>query len=161
MEKANASFELITLLDKANSREMQVSIQYMLQHSIWYASETDKKTLDKQKRFISSHASFWTPGSSLRKIAMVEMLHAEIIAERIVQLGGELTSQPDPISVGKTTTEMLRIDLNEERTAIELYEKIISLAHEINDKLTLDMFNKIILDEKKHHRVFSTLIQQS
>ncbi|NTW72977.1 MAG: ferritin [Eubacteriaceae bacterium] len=161
MENTNASSELINLLNMANAREMQVSIQYMLQHSIWFASVLDKKTLDKQKKFISSHVSFWIPGISLRKIAMAEMMHAEIIAERIVRLGGELTSQPDPISVGETTMEMLAIDLNEERGAIELYEKIIRLAQETNDKITFNMFKKIITDEKKHHRIFSDLIHQS
>lgn len=48
---------------------------------------------------------------------MKEMIHAEIFAERVIQLGGELTTQPDPISIGKTTTEMLEIDLADQHGA--------------------------------------------
>ena len=39
MQNTHVSTELINLLNKAIAREMQVSIQYMLQHAIWNAKE--------------------------------------------------------------------------------------------------------------------------
>ncbi len=159
MEKKPVSSDLIDLLSRANSREMQVSIQYMLQHSTWFASTEGQKPSDKRVKFISSHTAFWLPGNSLRKIAMAEMIHAEIIAERIIKLGGELTPQHDPVSLGKSTKEVLSIDLQEEQSAIDLYEKIIELAGKLDDTITRDMFIKILGDEKKHHALFAGLLK--
>ena len=159
MENTPVSSDLIDLLTRANAREMQVSIQYMLQHSVWFASLEGHKPSNKRIRFISRHAAVWMPGNSLRKIAMAEMIHAEKIAERIVRLGGELTPQHDSVSLGKNTEEMLSIDLKEEQSAIDLYEEIITLAEKTKDTITRDMFVKILADEKKHHRLFASLLK--
>jgi hypothetical protein len=47
--------KLLILLNKAVAREMQVSIQYMLQHSVLNAratNETTNKSHDKQDKFV-------------------------------------------------------------------------------------------------------------
>jgi bacterioferritin len=46
-------------------------------------------------------------GGVFKKVAIIEMEHAEAIGERLDYLGGALTTKPSPIEVGKTLKEML------------------------------------------------------
>ena len=161
MENEKTSSELMDLLNKAIAREMQVSIQYMFQHSIGSCqgdAVSGKTLIARQSKFVASHSPVWLPGSSLRKIAITEMRHAEAIVERVVVLGGEPTTQPDAISIGKSVKEMLENDREQERGAIQLYKRIISLAENENDDVTKNMFQRILSDEEKHHQVFSKLL---
>ncbi|NLF13561.1 MAG: hypothetical protein GX597_17405 [Anaerolineaceae bacterium] len=81
------------------------------------------------------------------------MRHAEAIGERIVALGGEPTSQPATITLGKTTREMLGNDREQERQAIDLYGEIIEAARRVRDDETMRLFQRILIDEQAHHRM--------
>ena len=161
MENEAASSELMNLLNDAMARELQVSIQYMLQHAIGsgqVSAVSGKTPRSEQSKFVASHSPVWLPGASLKKIAITEMTHAEAIAERVVLLGGEPTTQPEAITIGKTTREMLENDREQERRAIELYRQIIGVAGKEDDDATTKLFQQILSDEEKHHRVFSDLL---
>jgi bacterioferritin len=159
--KADSS-NLMSLLNEALLRELRVSIQYMLQHSIENGKRSvtnTKKQFTRQSNFIASHSSMWLPGSSLKKIAISEMRHAESIAERIVVLGGEPTNNPGTVTIGATTTEMLEIDREEEQGAIDLYGRIIEVAEQEDDIITISMFQRILSDEKNHYDQFTKLLE--
>jgi bacterioferritin len=161
MKREAVSTELLNLLNQAVARELQVCIQYMLQHAIGagQASAVSGRTPSaEQSKFVASHAPVWLPGSSLKKIAITEMRHAEAIAERVTLLGEEPTTQPDAVTIGKTTVEMLENDREQERGAIELYRQIINLAGKEHDDVTMSLFQRILSDEEKHHRAFSDLL---
>jgi bacterioferritin len=161
MENRIASAELLNLLNKAIARELQVSIQYMFQHSIGASkgASTSGKTLSaKRNKFVASHSPVWLPGTTLKKIAITEMRHAEAIVERVAGLGGEPTTQPDAITIGETAEEMLEIDKGQEREAIQLYGQIINLAESEQDDVTKNLFQRILSDEEEHHRVFSNML---
>lgn len=163
MGVGNASTELLDLLNKAIAREVQVSVQYMFQHSIGAgqrAAVSAKMPFSKRHRFVASHSSVFLPGLSLKKIAITEMRHAEAIVERVVLLGGEPITQPDAITIGETVEEMLEDDREQERGAIQLYRQIISLAESEGDEGTRNLFQRILADEERHHRVFSDLLSQ-
>lgn len=152
---------LLDLLNKALARELQVSVQYMIQHAIGASQATKasgKTSSAKRLQFVASHSPYWLPGQSLKKIAIAEMRHAEAIAERLVLLGEKPTTQPAPITLGKTLKEMLEIDREQERQAIELYEQIIEVAGKQHDDVTRKLFQKILSDEEKHHQSFSSLL---
>ena len=119
----------------------------MFQHSVGASqgsAVSGKAPSVKQSKFVASHSPFWLPGSSLKKTAITEMRHAEAIAERIVLLGGEPTTQPEAITINKTTKEMLENDREQEREAIELYGYIIDVAGKENDDITMNLFQKIL-----------------
>ena len=151
------SLEIINQLNEALARELHVSIQYMLQHAVGSAVSGNKPPT-KQNKFIADHSKMWLPGFSLKKIAITEMRHAEAIAERIVVLGGEPTTEPGPIIIGRNATEMLKNDRQQEREAIELYGHILDFAGKENDDITVNLFQRILSDEEKHYRIFSNLI---
>jgi len=79
-----ASKELLGKMNKAIAMEMQVSIQYMWQHVQW------------------SGVKGFSVKDALEEIAVAEMKHAEMIAERLFYLGEKPTTKPAPIFVGDT-----------------------------------------------------------
>lgn len=136
-----ASKELLKKLNDAIAREMQASIQYMWQHIM--------------VKGINAQAI----GPIFRQTAIAEMMHAELIAERLDYLGGEPTTQPTPIEIGKNAKEMLKLDKKAEEEAIAMYKDIIKLAEKENDYTTKKLFEQILADEENHHNTFSTLLE--
>jgi bacterioferritin len=161
METNSASVQLLGLLNRALARELQVSIQYMLQHAIGTAQQlagTYESSSEKQGKFVASNALYFFPGNNLKKIAITEMRHAEAIAERIVILGGEPTADPARITLDRSITAMLENDRDQETGAIELYKKIIEFAERENYDVTKKLFERILSDEVKHHKTFSDML---
>ncbi|NLS76692.1 MAG: ferritin [Chloroflexi bacterium] len=163
MDSQGAGSDLLSLLNQALARELQVCIQYMIQHAIGAAREpapSGKTPEGKRSSFVGSHSMYWLPGITLKKIAIAEMRHAESIAERIVHLGGEPTTEASDIVLGQAVREMLELDREEERSAIVLYQRIIAAAQAQHDEETVRLFQGILSQEEKHHQAFSGLIGQ-
>ncbi|MBV4460579.1 MULTISPECIES: bacterioferritin [Pseudomonas] len=89
--------------------------------------------------------------------ATQEAAHADRLAERIVQLGGEPEFNPDQLSklshaqyvAGKTLKEMVYEDLVAERIAIDSYREIIQYLGE-KDPTTRRLFEDILAQEEEH-----------
>ena len=161
MTTETVSAELLDLLMQAIARELQVSVQYMLQHGVEAgraAATADKGPTDERKKFIASHSMYWLPGITLKKIAITEMRHAEAIVERVTQLGATPPTELPVIALGQSATEMLTIDRELEAGAIDLYRRIIALAGQERDAATAGLFQSILADEEKHHRAFAGLL---
>jgi len=137
-----ADSKLKELINQSIAREIQVSIQYMWQHVLW--------------KGIEGHSV----KNEFKKIAIDEMKHAEIMAERLNYLGGIPTTKPTPIFVGNNLKEMLEQDKKDEINAIELYKNVIDVALKEKDYVTADIFKKILADEEEHHDIFSTLLEK-
>jgi bacterioferritin len=135
------SKELNDKLNMAIANELQVSIQYMWQHVTVMGINSE------------------SVGGVFKKIAIVEMKHAEAIGERLDYLGGALTTKPSPITVGKSVKDMLQINKKAEEDAIKLYKEIIALAAKENDVVTKRLFEEILSEEEDHHNQFSTLLE--
>ncbi len=89
--------------------------------------------------------------------AREEQSHADLVAERITQLGGEPNFNPDGMtsrshseySEGKTLLDMVREDLVAERVAVESYNEIIRYLGS-DDPTTRRMLEKIMAKEEEH-----------
>lgn len=136
-----ASKKLLGLLNDSIARELQVAIQYMWQHVQW------------------SGVKGFAVHDELKKIGIVEMKHAEKIAERLFYLGDIPTTKPSPIFVGKTLKEMVKRDIEDELNAIKLYKQVIEVAQEEKDVTTAFIFKEILEDEEDHHDTFTTLME--
>jgi bacterioferritin len=136
-----ASKKLLELLNQSIAREIQVSVQYMWQHVQW------------------SGIPHYAVKDELKKTAIVEMKHAEAIAERLFYLGGIPTTKPEPIFVGKTLKEMLTRDMKDEAGAIKLYRQVIALAEKEGDITTAQIFKKILQEEEEHHDFFQSALE--
>ena len=86
-----------------------------------------------------------------------EQTHADIVAERITQLGGEPNFSPEGLSTrshsqyveGKSLLDMVREDLVAERIAVESYTEIIRYLGE-DDPTTRRAMEKIMAKEEEH-----------
>ncbi len=132
---------MLELLNKAIAREIGVSVQYMWQHVMALGMKSPEIK------------------DIFEDIAIVEMKHAEKIAERLFYLGGIPTTKPTPIKVGGSLKEMIEVDLEAENEAIEMYGKIIALASEREDSTTRLLFEEILTEEEEHQYTFSILLK--
>jgi len=137
-----ASNALKEMLNKAIAREIQVSVQYMWQH----VQAMGVKGVAIQDKF--------------KQTAIVEMKHAEKIAERLWYLGGTPTTKPSVIEVGKSLKEFLELDTKAEVEAIEMYRQILEMATKEKDVTTAFIFKEILEDEEEHHDLFTTMLEE-
>jgi bacterioferritin len=79
-----------------------------------------------------------------------EQLHAQFLANKIVALGGEPTTQPRVIAAARTNREMVEAILVAERKAIADYTERAKQAEEIGDKGLVVQLEDIIRDESNH-----------
>ncbi|WP_419737022.1 ferritin-like domain-containing protein [Pseudomonas sp. COR18] len=95
-----------------------------------------------------------------------EMAHADRLAERIVQLGGEPEFNPDLLSqqshaqyvAGKTLKEMVYEDLVAERIAVDSYREIIQFIGD-QDPTTRRIFEDILAQEEEHADDMADILQ--
>ncbi|MGF6594103.1 bacterioferritin [Pseudomonas vranovensis] len=98
--------------------------------------------------------------------ATQELEHADKLAERIVQLGGEPDLNPDNLSknshaqyvAGNNLKEMVLEDLIAERIAIDSYREIIQYIGE-SDPTTRRIFEDILAQEEEHADDMADLLQ--
>jgi bacterioferritin len=134
------SQELREMLNKGIARELQVSIQYMWQHVM--AKGIEGAVVE----------------NTFRQIAITEMKHAEILAERLVFLDGVPTLNPDTVHIGHTLDAMLKENVQAEEEAIDLYKQAIQMANKEGDYTTRRMLEEILSNEEEHLDKFSTLL---
>jgi bacterioferritin len=138
--------EYFDLLNQAVSREIQVSIQYMLQHTKM------EKLLRKviAENVLLDKTTYDAVGKFLKDIAMEEMKHAADIMERIYYLGGSATTKADKPVVGNSLSEFAKLGVAAEEEALVLYRKIIAAAKDVGDWDTRELFEKIYKAEEEH-----------
>lgn len=138
--------EYLELLNQGVARELQVSIQYMLQHSKM------EKILQRviRENILLDKTTYDTIGKVLKEFAIQEMKHLGSIMERIYYLGGQATTKASKINVGKTLKDFAREGVKAEEEALVLYRKAIEMAGKVGDWETRELFEKIYGDEEKH-----------
>jgi bacterioferritin len=80
-----------------------------------------------------------------------ELMHAQILADKISAMGGTPVSTPAPVAVVKEAREMLNEALKAEVETIERYVKRRDQAEEAGEHGLAAQFDDIIADET-HHR---------
>jgi bacterioferritin len=145
-----ATPEYLDLLNKGAAREIQVSVQYMLQHSKM------EKLLRKMipENILLDKTTYEQVGKILKDFAIEEMKHLGKIMERIYILGGEATTKPSKIEIGNSLREFGELGLKAETEALVLYRKVIDMAGKIGDWETREIFEHIYQDEEKHFLKF-------
>jgi bacterioferritin len=97
-----------------------------------------------------------------------ELEHADMIAERIVQLGGEPNFNPSGLvershseyRLGRDLQEMIRENLVAERIAIDSYREMIQYIAN-DDPTTRRMFEEILATEEEHADDLADLLGDS
>jgi bacterioferritin len=79
-----------------------------------------------------------------------EQLHAQFLANKIVALGGEPTTQSRAVPVAHTNHEMVEAVLIAERQAVQDYTERAEEAAELRDKGLQVQLENMVLDESNH-----------
>ena len=111
----------------------------------------------KRHYFMASGVKASVAAEEFLEHANQESEHADKLAERIVQLGGEPDFNPDNLSknshaqyvAGATLKEMVLEDLVAERIAIDSYREIIQYIGD-KDPTTRRIFEEILAQEEEH-----------
>ncbi|MBF8778988.1 ferritin-like domain-containing protein [Pseudomonas fulva] len=131
--------EILRLLNEALATELVCTLRY------------------KRHYFMASGIKASVAADEFLEHANQEAEHADRLAERIVQLGGEPDFNPDNLSrnshaqyvAGSTLKEMVLEDLVAERIAIDSYREIIQYIGE-KDPTTRRIFEDILAQEEEH-----------
>ena len=99
--------------------------------------------------------------------AVEEQEHADRIAERIVQLGGDPDFSPEGLATrshaeyveGDSLPEMIKEDLIAERIAIESYRDIVQFLGD-RDPTTRRLMEEVLAKEEEHAEDLVSLIQE-
>lgn len=120
----------------------------------------------KRHYFMASGIKASVAAEEFLEHANQEAEHADKLAERIVQLGGEPDFNPDNLTknshaqyvAGNTLKEMVLEDLVAERIAIDSYREIIQYIGD-TDPTTRRIFEDILAQEEEHADDMSDLLQ--
>jgi bacterioferritin len=131
----------VELLNRAIAEEELALHQYMYFH------------------FLLSNRGYDLLANIFKRIAIEEMKHIEVLAERILFLGGEveLGKLPKEVEKIKDPQEMLKWAMASEAEAIEKYSQwAIEVVAKDRDLGTQEIFKKLVMDEERHYEIFET-----
>ena len=133
--------KVIGVLNEARSMELHAISQYMNQH--YGLDDMDYGELAK----------------NVKLIAIDEMRHAEMFAERIKELGGEPTSDlADKVTKGQKTEQIFAQDSGLEDNTIDRYNQFLLVCRENGDSTTMQLFQQIIDEEQEHLNYFDNIL---
>jgi bacterioferritin len=132
--------EVIKVLNQARAMELHAISQYMNQH--YNLDDMDYGEL----------------AGKIKLIAIDEMRHAEMFAERIKELGGEPTSElADKVTRGQEVDGVFPFDSKLEDDTIDAYNDFLEICRKNGDSTTMKIFEVIIDEEQTHMNYFDNI----
>lgn len=132
--------KVIEVLNKARAMEIQAIHQYMNQH--YNLDDMDYGEL----------------AAKIKLVAIDEMRHAEMFAERIKELGGEPVVEPaDKVERGQAVEKIFPFDADLEDDTIAVYNEFLLVCRGNGDSVSMRIFEAIIEDEQAHFNYFDVV----
>lgn len=132
--------KVIDVLNKARAMELQAIYQYMNQH--YNLDDMDYGEL----------------AAKIKLIAIDEMRHAEMFAERVKELGGEpVTDHDGKIAKGQPVDKIFSFDSVLEDDTIDTYNQFLLVCRENGDSVSMKIFEDIIDEEQIHFNYFDNV----
>jgi bacterioferritin len=132
--------KVVEVLNKARSMELQAIYQYMNQH------------------YNLDNMDYGDLAVKVKLIAIDEMRHAEMFAERIKELNGEPTAEPTAkIEKGQKVEVIFPFDAGLEDDTIDIYNQFALACRENDDSLSMKLFETIIDEEQAHFNYFDNV----
>lgn len=132
--------KVIEVLNKAHAMELQAIIQYMHQH------------------YALADMDYGVLAASMKLIAIDEMRHAEMFAERVKELDGEPTTDPAARSERNQDVKTVFIfDAKLEDDTIDAYNQFLLLCRENGDSTSVKLFETVIDEEQVHFNYFDNV----
>jgi bacterioferritin len=132
--------KVIEALNKARAMELHAIGQYMNQHY----------NLDDK--------DYGDMAAKVKLIAIDEMRHAEMFAERVKELGGEPTSEPAArVQKAQEVETLFGFDAGLEDNTMEVYNQFVLVCREQGDSASMKLFEAIIDEEQIHFNYFDNV----
>jgi len=132
--------KVIEVLNKARSMELLAIHQYMNQH--YNLDDMDYGDL----------------AAKVKLIAIDEMRHAEMFAERIKELGGEpATGLDGKVEKGQQIDAVFPFDAKLEDDTIDAYNQFLLICRENGDSTSMKLFEAIVDEEQIHFNYFDNV----
>ncbi len=138
--KQTSKQNIIEVLNKARAMELQAIHQYMNQH--YNLDDMDYGEL----------------AANVKLIAIDEMRHAEMFAERIKELGGEPTTEKAAkVEREQAIEKIFPFDSGLEDDTIAVYNKFQETCRENGDSISFKLFETITDEEQAHFNYFDNV----
>lgn len=132
--------KVIEVLNKARAMELHAISQYMNQH--YNLDDMDYGEL----------------AAKVKLIAIDEMRHAEMFAERIKELDGEPVSEPAAKTTkGQKVEAVFPFDADLEDDTIDAYNGFLQVCRDNGDSTSMKLFEAIIDEEQIHYNYFDNI----
>jgi bacterioferritin len=132
--------KVIEVLNKARSMELQAIYQYMNQH------------------YNLDNMDYGDLALKVKLIAIDEMRHAEMFAERIKELDGEPTAESAAkVEKGQRIEAIFPFDAKLEDDTIDIYNKFLLVCRDNGDSTSMKLFETIIDEEQIHFNYFDNV----
>ena len=138
--RENRKAKVLDVLNKARAMELYAITQYMNQH------------------YNLDNMDFGEMAANMKLIAIDEMRHAEMFAERIKELGGEPVTQLEGTVVkGQDVRKIFPFDAGVEDATIYTYNQFLQVCRENGDNISVNLFQSIIDEEQIHYNHFDNV----
>ncbi len=129
--------KVVEVLNRARAMELHAIGQYMNQH--YNLDDMDYGDL----------------AAKVKLIAIDEMRHAEMFAERIKELGGEpTTEQAAKVERGQKVEAIFPFDAGLEDDTMDVYNTFAQVCRDNGDTVSMKLFETIIQEEQAHFNYF-------
>lgn len=132
--------KVIEVLNKARGMELYAITQYMNQH------------------YNLDNLDYGELAMNMKLIAIDEMRHAEMFAERIKELGGEpATAALGTVQKGQDVRDIYPFDSSVEDETVDQYNQFLNICREAGDSISAKLFDAIIEEEQTHFNYFDNV----
>jgi bacterioferritin len=132
--------KVIEVLNKARSMELQAITQYMNQH------------------YNLDNMDYGDLAAKVKLIAIDEMRHAEMFADRIKELEGEPTVEPaEKAHKGQEIQHVFSFDAKLEDDTMDSYNQFLLVCRDNGDSTSVKLFEAIIDEEQIHFNYFDNV----
>ena len=132
--------KVLEALNTARGMELYAISQYMNQH--YNLDDMDYGLL----------------AANMKLIAIDEMRHAEMFAERIKELGGEPTSTPEgEVKKRQDVRAVFPFDTDLEDDTVDAYNRFLLICRENGDNISAGLLESIIVEEQAHLNYFDNV----
>jgi bacterioferritin len=138
--REEAKKRVVEVLNKARALELQAIHQYMIHH------------------YDLDNWDYGDMAAKVKLIAIDEMRHAEMFADRIEELGGGPTSDlAGKIEKGQVVETIFPYDALQEDEAIASYNQFLLVCRENGDSVSVKLFETVIDEEQIHFTYFDNV----
>ena len=132
--------KVVEVLNKARAMELKAIYQYMNQH------------------YNLGDMDYGDMAAKVKLIAIDEMRHAEMFADRIKELGGEPTAESTgKVERGQKVEAIFPFDADLEDDTINSYNQFLLVCRENGDSVSVKLFETIIDEEQIHFNYFDNV----